>query len=121
MRGPALLVLGATLALAGCAKPLPPERAAYAGEWRSPTMTLLITPDGSVIYRRVQGGATKSIQGPLKRFEGNDFVVGIGPVATTFKVAAAPHEENGRWRMTVDGVELTKAEASSMSMDVRDE
>ncbi len=71
-------------------------------------MYLLITMDGSVAYRRLQGGMKKSIDGPLKDFEGDNFVVGIGPVSTTFVVSAAPHLDGGAWRMTVDGIELTR-------------
>jgi hypothetical protein len=100
------------LLLAGCAKPLPPDKLAYAGQWRSTTMNLLITESGNVHYRRVDGNASKSINGPLQSFEGSHFVVGIGPVKTTFAVAIPPHEDGGAWKMTVDGVELTKVPPS---------
>ena len=96
------------LLLAACAKPLPPEKAAYAGQWRSPTMSLLITESGNVNYRRVDGGMSKSINGPLRSFEGDNFVVGIGPVKTTFVVSMPPHQDDGAWKMTVDGMELTR-------------
>lgn len=96
------------LLLAGCAKPLPPERVAYAGQWRSPTMSLLITESGNVNYKRVDGGMSKSVNGPLQAFEGDNFVVGVGPVKTTFVVSMPPHEDGGAWKMTVDGVELTR-------------
>ncbi|MFC5436047.1 hypothetical protein ACFPME_05720 [Rhodanobacter umsongensis] len=101
-------VVTCCLLLAGCAQPLPPDKLAYAGQWRSATMNLLITESGNIHYRRVDGNASKSINGPLQSFEGSNFVVGIGPVKTTFVVAAAPHEDGGAWKMTVDGVELTK-------------
>lgn len=96
------------LLLAGCAKPLPPDKFAYAGQWRSSTMSLLITESGSVSYRRMDGNASKSINGPLKAFEGNNFVVGIGPLETTFVVSMPPYEDGGTWKMVVDGVELTR-------------
>jgi len=73
-------------------------------------MSLLITQDGSVKYERLEAGATKSISGPLQGFEGQNFSVGIGPMSTTFVVAAAPHSTGDRIVMTVDGVELTKEE-----------
>lgn len=97
------------LLLVGCAKPLPPEKLAYAGEWRSSSMSLLITQDGNVMYKRKDGDMSKSINGPLQAFEGNNFVVGVGPVKTTFVVSTPPHEDQGTWTMVVDGVELTKA------------
>lgn len=102
------LVMG-LLALAGCAKPVPPEKAAYVGEWQSDTMALLITAEGRVVYeRQVGSNGNKSIDGPLKAFEGDDFVVGVGPVETTFVVSTPPHEEDGEWKMTVDGEELVR-------------
>jgi len=105
-----LLVSFAALLLASCATPVPPDKAAFVGEWRGTAMVLLITQDGSIAYKRLKSGAKVSIEGPLKDFEGNNFVVGIGPVKTTFVVSVPPHQENGQWRMTVDGVELTKTE-----------
>ena len=99
----------ATLALVGCAKPLPPERSAYVGEWQSETMALLITQDGHASYERMTSPNTsKSVSGPIQSFNGNDFVVGVGPIKTTFAVSAPPHEDQGSWKMTVDGVELTR-------------
>ncbi len=109
------LILGIAafcLLLAGCAKPLPPEKAAYAGEWRSSTMALLITQGGSVMYKRVDGHMHKSINGPLEAFEGDNFIVGVGPIKTTFVVSTPPHEDQGAWKMVVDGVELTKLQSS---------
>ena len=61
--------------LSGCADPLPEDRLDYVGEWRSNEMGLLILADGSVSYKRLKGGATTSVSGPLKRFEGDNFVV----------------------------------------------
>ena len=101
----ALLV---ALTLLACAKPVPPEKSAYVGEWRERTMYLLITKDGSVRYKRLKGGVNTSIQGPLKQFDGNDFEVGIGPIKTTFVVSKPPYQDGGKWKMVVDGVELTR-------------
>jgi hypothetical protein len=103
---PAILLLA--LLLLGCGKPVPPEKSAYVGEWQEPSMYLLITQDGSVRYKRIKGGVTTSVEGPLKDFEGNNFVVGIGPMTTTFAVGKPPFEDKGKWRMVVDNVELTK-------------
>jgi hypothetical protein len=109
MRG-SFLVAGCALllALAACARPLPPDRQAYAGEWQSQTMALLITPAGRVVYKRAEGGMTTSVEGPLQRFDGDNFVVGVGPLNTTFVVSAPPHRDAQAWKMTVDGVELTR-------------
>jgi hypothetical protein len=101
-----LLVLSGSLV--GCGKPVPPEKSAYVGEWQERTMYLLITQDGSVRYKRLRGGATTSVEGPLKQFSGDNFAVGVGPVATTFVVNKPPYQDGERWKMVVDGVELVK-------------
>jgi hypothetical protein len=103
-----LLLSIIALALIACAKPIPAEKSAYVGEWNGTAMALLITQDGSVAYRRLYQGVNKSINGPLKEFQGDNFVVGVGPFATTFVVSAPPHQDGSNWKMTVDGVELTK-------------
>lgn len=95
--------------LAGCGKPVPPEKAAYVGEWKSPGMYLLLLQDGSVQYNRIKSGVTTSVNGPLHSFEGDNFLVGIGAWKTTFVVSKPPYEEGGTWKMVVDGVELTKS------------
>ena len=111
MRPLKLLCLSALLLiLVACAKPVPPEKVNYVGYWQSRTMSLLITQDGSVVYKRIKGGATTSINAPLQDFHGNDFDVGLGTLKTTFVVSKPPHQVNGNWKMTVDGVVLTKAE-----------
>jgi hypothetical protein len=96
------------LLLGGCAKPVPVDKVAYVGEWRERTMYLLITLDGSVRYKRLYGGVTTSIEGPLKEFRGDNFVVGFGPFNTTFVVAKPPYQDGVLWKMIVDGVTLTK-------------
>jgi len=110
-----LLAIALVLALAGCAQPVPADKADYVGEWKAPGMTLLITQDGSVQYERIQGGAKTSVTGPIQKYEGNDFSVGIGFLSTTFVVSKPPHQVAGVWKMVVDGVELTKTDGSGVS------
>src|SRR4249919_1576342 len=87
-----LLSLLVVAGLAACGKPVPADKAAYVGEWQRPDMYLLITQDGSVSYKRLKGGATVSVDGPLQGFEGNGFKVGVGPMSTQFHVDKAPHQ-----------------------------
>ena len=103
-----LALLLAALLGGGCGKPVPPEKVAYVGQWEATDMSLVITQEGRVVYRRLHGSGTTSVEGPLKEFQGDNFVVGIGPVSTTFVVSASPHRDGGLWKMTVDGVELTR-------------
>jgi hypothetical protein len=94
--------------LSACSNPLPEDKLNYAGEWRSKEMYLLILQDGTVAYERLKGGGTTSVNGPLKEFIGDDFVVGIGFMTTTFEVTEPPNETNGTWKMVVDGIRLTR-------------
>lgn len=103
-----LSILVFILLLSGCANPLPVDRFDYVGEWRSSEMMLLILSDGTVSYKRKDGATTTSVNGPLKEFVGDDFVVGILFFTTTFIVSEPPYETEGVWKMTVDGVQLTK-------------
>ena len=111
MRKPFVLLLTLLLILlAGCSEPLPPDKSAYAGLWRAENTTILITEAGRVEYvTRRDNGMHKSIKAPLQRFEGDNFIVGVGPFKTTFIVSRPPHAEDGQWKMTVDGVELTRS------------
>ena len=103
-----LILIWAMLAVAACSKPLPADKANYAGEWRSAEMRLVITPGGRVDYERRASGGSKSVQAPIQKFEGNDFIAGLGPINTRFVVLRPPTLINGVWTMTVDGVELKK-------------
>jgi len=96
------------LLLSGCGKPVPAEKARYVGVWEAPEMYLLITQDGSVEYKRRRGGSTTSISAGLRGFEGDNFAVGIPLLSTTFVVSRPPYQDGDRWKMVVDGVELTR-------------
>ena len=103
---PAIFLLA--LFLCSCSKPVPAAKADYVGRWRAPGMDLLITQGGSIEYERLKGGSKTSITGPIQEFQGNNFSVGISFLSTTFVVSKPPYQEGGRWKMVVDGVELTK-------------
>ncbi|MCK7595298.1 hypothetical protein [Pseudomarimonas salicorniae] len=102
------MLAGCMILLTGCGIEVPPEKAAYIGEWQATTMYLLITRDGSVRYKRIEGGVTTSVEGPLKAFDGDNFEVGVGPMSTTFIVNRPPYLDGETWKMQVDGVPLTK-------------
>jgi hypothetical protein len=94
--------------LIACSQPLPTDKSSYAGQWHGPGMSLRITNDGRVEYRRRTSGGNTSINAPIQRFEGDNFVVGLGPFNTTFVVAKPPHLDGAVWKMTVDGVDLVR-------------
>jgi len=102
------LFAAALLTLAACGQPVPNDKVAYVGEWQSPTMSLVIPQSGNVRYKRVKGSMTTSVDAPLRRFEGDNLVVGLPFASTTFEVTKPPFEEAGSWKMVVDGIELTR-------------
>ncbi|RXT43420.1 hypothetical protein [Bradyrhizobium betae] len=113
-RTPLVVLVAALPLLAACGQPVPEDKAAYVGEWHAPAMEVELTKDGTVHYKRVTEGTTigevtTTINAPLRRFAGDNFVVGIPLLSTTFKVSTPPHQEAGTWKMVVDGVELTRA------------
>ena len=103
-----LLVLFFALLLSGCGKPVPADKAAYVGNWTGTGVTLSIAQDGELRYRRQSGNNTTSINAPIKEYAGANLVVGVGPLTTTFVVSAGPRQVGETWKMTVDGVELTR-------------
>jgi len=110
MKSKHLFIVFSLIMLSGCSKPIPESRLDYVGEWQSKEMGLLILRDGSVAYKRIKGGATTSVNGPLKEFIGDDFVVGVWFFTTTFNVSEPPNEIEGKWQMVVDGVRIKKVE-----------
>jgi hypothetical protein len=106
LRHRATLILCTLLAACGIA--VPEDKSDYIGEWRAVDMGLRITPDGRVEYWRTQGQSKTSVKGPLQSFDGDDFTVGISFMTTTFDVSVPPHEADGEWTMTVDGVRLKR-------------
>jgi hypothetical protein len=94
-------------ALGGCtSKPLPPDKQDCIGQWRSEHVYLQITADGFVHYRYQKGTMSREINAPLKHFEGDDFVVGVGFLTTTFEVSKPPYQDGLDWKIVVDEVEL---------------
>ena len=108
MKFKAIIIISFIILLSACSKPIEESRLNYVGYWVSNEMALLILQDGSVSYKRLKKGMTTSVNGPLKEFIGDDFVVGLLFMTTTFKVTEPPHKVNGGWQMVVDGVRLTK-------------
>ena len=105
---PAIFLL--TIFLSGCGIPVPVDKAHYVGEWRAPEMYLSISPTGKVEYERRGKSTRTTITGPIQEFKGNDFSVGLPFLSATFVVSKPPYKEGDRWKMVVDGIELTKVQ-----------
>ncbi len=93
--------------ITGCGIPIPEEKNEYIGLWDAPNMSLLITADGRIEYKRVSRHTT-TISGPIQEFRGDDFVVGIWFLEVVFKVNRIPYQEDGVWKIVVDEVALTR-------------
>ena len=99
------------------ASPIPDDKKNYVGEWRGSfpggTLQLSIAPDGTVNYERKEGSKSKNISGgKISKFEGDDFEVKVFLISTTFKVTEPPHQDGRSWKMTVDGVEVSRRDKS---------
>lgn len=75
---------------------------------RLAAVTLTITADGGLDYKRTSGVANTSVQAPVQVWADDHFDAGIGPLTTSFHIDAPPHQDGDVWKMTVDGVELTR-------------
>lgn len=102
------LALTLALLLTGCGQPLPPDKSNYAGEWNGEAFRIRIASNGRVNYSRAKNGSTTKVDGPIQKFEGNDFYVGIAFITTKFTVSKPPTQVDGKWTMTIDGVEVTR-------------
>jgi hypothetical protein len=114
---------------------IPDDKKDYIGDWQgripNGTMKLSISKDGTVNYERKEGTAanngnsgasnekSRSISGgKISKWDGNNFEVKVLLVSTTFKVEKPPFRDGARWRMVVDGVEVSRrADTSTASSD----
>jgi hypothetical protein len=93
---------------------IPSDKQAYVGDWSGNNAQLSITPNGRVFWERRTGSSSSKMENiPIQRFVGDDFEVGVGPFTTRFAVQSPPKLTAGRWTMTVEGVQLTRAGTSS--------
>lgn len=107
-----LLAAGLLAFQPGYADPVavPQAKSAYVGEWLGEKMRLKIQQDGHVEYMRDRPGKHLNLNVDLQGFDGDNFDVGTSFLRSTFVVSKPPHREDGKWKMTVDGVELTRTE-----------
>ena len=88
---------------------IPAGKEDYIGTWTSDNITLKISAGGRVDYKKQTSEVSStSVNGPIQKFEGNNFIVGALGINTTFVVSELPHQEAGVIKMKVDGVELVK-------------
>lgn len=111
MRFLPILALGAgLLANPAWAEPVPADKMDYVGAWHGKDMRLSLSKDGKIKYKREQEKKKVDLDIELLGFNGNHFDAGWSFMRSTFVVSKPPHREGGKWKMTVDGVELTREE-----------
>lgn len=107
-----IAVLLVLLTLASCGLKgikVPADKKDYVGVWTSQDVMLSISEGGKVSYKKENGGTSTEINAPIQKFEGDNFVVGALGINTTFVVSETPHQDStGVWKMTVDGIELSR-------------
>ena len=104
------LWLAACLWLVACAHPVPADYTNYVGHWRGEGTLLVIRADGHADYERVTGKSRLTLEGACHSFTDRGFKIGMGLLSASFEVTHPPQRVDGRWRMTVDGVELTRVD-----------
>ena len=108
MRKHTLWLLGLCLWLCACGIDIPAEKQNYIGQWQGENMELWIGANGTIDYESWKGAVNTEIEAPIQRFDGNNFDVGVWFFSTTFTVQKPPYQENGVWKMMVEGQELTR-------------
>ena len=103
-----IALLWLVLALAACTQPVPVDHRNYIGHWQGEGVLLVIQANGHANYARAREGRRTNIEGPAHSFTTQGFKIGIGPLSASFRVQSPPTEVDGTWRMTVDGVVLTR-------------
>lgn len=88
--------------------PVPAEKAAYIGEWVGKDTRINIAKNGQIDYKIQRPDKKVDMSIELLRFNGDNFDAGYGIISTTFVVSKPPHKKDGKWKMVVDGVELTR-------------
>jgi len=91
-------------------EPVPPDKADYVGTWRSDdgVVTLTIQADGFLTHTKSQGMSNSEFNAPIKAFEDDAIIAGIGPAVQTFKIDKPPKKVKGDWRMMVNDIALTR-------------
>jgi hypothetical protein len=71
----------------------------FVGEWKSPTGSLVIRPDGRAGYAMRVGFANESANGRIVVFRDDAFYI----MSFRFSIDEPPHRDGARWKMRVRG------------------
>ena len=97
---------GAMYGFSGIA--VPPDKSEFIGAWRATGIELDILPDGMVHSHRQTTGVEVSLDLPIQKFTGADFVTGVLSWSTMFHVTSPPDHDGDGWHMTADRVDFVR-------------
>ena len=117
-----LLASFCALSLASCTKtsPLLESHLEYVGQWKNETSSLKIDKSGQVKYvehleaeekiesQKIKTSAVSDIKAPITQFNQHQFKIGQGALSKQFKIDRAPFQQNGKWRVIINGQLYTK-------------
>lgn len=121
-RASVFLSLSLVLVLTACGKtnPMLEQHPDYIGNWQSNTDSLKIEKNGQVTYKHNEHQDQKTtdrevsltehsdIKASITQFDEHSFEIGQGDLGKSFTVEHAPYQENGQWKMQVNGQIYTK-------------
>ena len=87
---------------------IPADKQNCIGHWEGAGVVLTITSHGNLSYERAVGAGFTELNAPIQAWGDDWFEAGIGPMKTRFQIDQAPHQADGTWHMTLDGIELRR-------------
>jgi hypothetical protein len=118
------IILGSMLSLiiVGCSKtsPLLENQKDYIGKWKNDSSTLIIEKDGDAKYSQHLKAETKTtssdistsslsnIKAPITALDAQHIQIGEGSMSKEFKVDKPPFEQDGKWKVILDGQVYTR-------------
>jgi len=98
-----------TLLLVACsADPIPEDKSDYVGVWQGGNIFLEIKADGNGSYAKIQQDASETVDAPIRQLGDGKIVLKYFLFSKTLELTRAPYQEDGKWKMIIDGVTLEK-------------
>jgi hypothetical protein len=89
---------------------VPDESIDFIGTWSGKNMVLRVPKWGQVHFRHKQGNDETTLDLPLQTINLKLIELGLAYWKTDLAVQVPPHEESGKWHMTVENTDLTRQE-----------
>lgn len=80
----------------------------YIWNWKWDWITLIISDNAYIDYKKQKNSVSTSISGPITEFNDNNFKASILFINSTFNIDKKPFQEWNLWKMTVDWNELSR-------------